>query len=177
MTDVKGRQDEEPILVKLKETVQNQKVEVFSKEGDGVLRYQGRLCVSDVDDLRSRMLHEAHVSRYSIHPGATKMYRDLQEIYWWNGMKKDITEFVAKCLNCQQVKVEHQRLGGVIQDISIPTWKWKEINIDFVTDLPRTRRQYDSIWVVVDRLTKAAHFLPVKTTDSAEDYANNISGS
>ncbi|WMV07964.1 hypothetical protein MTR67_001349 [Solanum verrucosum] len=80
-------------------------------------------------------------------------------------------EFVAKCPNCQQVKVEHQRPGGLAQRIELPEWKWEMINMDFITGLPRSRRQHDSIWVIVDRMTKLAHFLPVKTTNSAEDYA------
>ncbi|WMV47208.1 hypothetical protein MTR67_040593, partial [Solanum verrucosum] len=103
--------------------------------------------------------------------GATKMYRDLREVYWWNGMKRDIAYFVAKCPNCQQVKVEHQKSGNMTQEIDIPTWKWEVINMDFITGLPRTRRQHDSIWVIVDRVTKFSHFLAVKSTDSAEDYA------
>ncbi|WMV33522.1 hypothetical protein MTR67_026907 [Solanum verrucosum] len=99
------------------------------------------------------------------------MYRDLWEVYWWNGMKRDIAYFVVKCPNCQQVKVEHQKPGGMTQEIDIPTWKWEVINMDFITYLPRTCRHRDSIWVIVDRVTKSSHFLAVKTTDSAEDYA------
>ena len=105
--DVKSKQGLDPILVELKEAVLTNSVEAFSQGGDGVLRYQGRLFVLNVDDLREQILEEAHSSRYSIHPGATKMYHDLREIYWWNGMKKDIARFVSKCPNCQQVKVEH----------------------------------------------------------------------
>jgi len=86
-------------------------------------------------------------------------------------MKKGIVELVAKCLNCQQVKVENQRPGGLAQNIELPKWKWEMINMDFITGLPRSHRQHDSIWVIVDRMTKSAHFLPVKTTHSTEDYA------
>ena len=68
-------------------------------------------------------MDEAHGARYSIHPSATKMYQDLTEIYWWSGMKKDIATLVAKCPTYQQVKVEHQRPGGMMQEFSIPTWK------------------------------------------------------
>jgi len=114
---------------------------------------------------------EAHNSRYSVHPGSTKMYRDLKEIYWWNGMKRGVADFVSKCPNCQQVKAEHQRPGGLTQLMEIPMWKWEMINMDFVVGLPRTQRKFDSIWVIVDRLTKSAHFLPVKSTDTAEQYA------
>ena len=79
----------------------------FEQGGDNVLMYQGRLCVPRMDGLQERIMEESHSSRYSIHPGSTKMYRDLREVYCWEGMEKDIAEFVAKCLNCQQVKVEH----------------------------------------------------------------------
>ncbi|WMV25096.1 hypothetical protein MTR67_018481 [Solanum verrucosum] len=82
--------------------------EAFSQEGDGVFRYQGRLCVPNIDDLREQILLEAYSSLNCIHPEAIKMYRDLREVYWWNGIKQDIAEFLAKCPNCQLVKVEHQ---------------------------------------------------------------------
>jgi len=86
-------------------------------------------------------------------------------------MKKNIAEFVAQCTSCQQVKVEHQKPGGLMQTIEIPTWKWEAINMDFIMGLPRSNRKFDSIWVIVDRLTKSAHFLPVRSTYTAEDYA------
>nr|XP_016457847.1 PREDICTED: uncharacterized protein LOC107781627 [Nicotiana tabacum] len=132
---------------------------------------EGRLCVPTVGELRAKILSEAHYSRYAVHPGATKMYRDLRQIYWWNGMKKNIVEMVAQCPNCQQVKAEHQRPGGLTQYIKLPLWKRDLINMDFITGLPRTPWRYDYIWVIIDRLTKSAHFLPVKTTYSVEDYA------
>ncbi|KAH0678966.1 hypothetical protein KY284_020051 [Solanum tuberosum] len=94
-----------------------------------------RLCVPIVDGLQERIIEEAHSSRYSIHPGSTKMYRDLREVYWWSSMKKGIAEFVAKCMNCQQVKVEHQRPGGLAQNIELSEWKWEMINMDFITGL------------------------------------------
>ncbi|WMV24530.1 hypothetical protein MTR67_017915 [Solanum verrucosum] len=100
-----------------------------------------------------------------------KKYRDLREVYSWNGIKKGIAEFLPKCPNCQQGKLEHQRPGGLAQRIELPEWKWEMINMGLITRLPRSRRQHDSIWVIVDRMTKSAHFLPVKTTLSAEDYA------
>ena len=86
-------------------------------------------------------------------------------------MKRDIADFVSKCPNRQQVKEEHKKLGGLTQEIDIPTWKWNVINMEFIKGLPRTRRQHDSIWVIVDRMTKSSRFFAVKTTYSAEDYA------
>ena len=128
---------------------------------DGVLRYQGRLCVPDVEDLRYRILEEAHGSRYSIHLGDTKMYHDLREVYWLDGLKRDITEIVSKCPNCKQVKVDHVKPNGLTQIMDVPTWKWEDINTDFVVELHRTRRKNDSIWVIMDRLTKSAYFILV----------------
>ena len=89
----------------------------------------------------------------------------------WNGRKRVIIDIGSKCHNYQHVKVEHQKPGGITQDIDIPTWKSDVINKDFITELPHTRRQHDSIWVIVDRMTKSSRFFAVKTTYSAEDYA------
>ncbi|WMV29699.1 hypothetical protein MTR67_023084 [Solanum verrucosum] len=86
-------------------------------------------------------------------------------------MKKDVAEFVSQCPNCQQVKVEHQKPARLVQEIAIPLWKWEAINMDFITGLPRSCRKFDSIWVIVERLTKSTHFLPVRATFTSEDYA------
>jgi transposase InsO family protein len=94
------------------------------------------------------------------------MYKDLKNRYWWYGMKRDITEYVALCDTWQRVKVEHQRPARLLQPLKIPEWKWEEIRMDFIVGLPRTQAEYDSIWVIVDRLTKFAHFIPVKATYS-----------
>lgn len=172
VAEVKEKQFIDPALTQMKEAVLNNKTSAFSLGGgDGVLQCQGRLCVPDVDNLRERVMAEAHNARYSVHPGSTKMYHDLKEIYWWNGMKRGMADFVTRCPNCQQVKAEHQRPGGLTQSIEILMWKWKMINMDFVVRLSRTPRRFDSIWVIVDRLTKSAHFLPVKSSDIAEQYA------
>lgn len=92
------------------------------------------------------------------------MYQDLKEKYWWYGLKRDVATHVALCDVCQRVKAEHQRPAGLLQPLKIPEWKWEEIGMDFIVGLPRTSSGYDSIWVIVDRLTKSAHFIPVKTT-------------
>ncbi|XP_015170111.1 uncharacterized protein [Solanum tuberosum] len=97
-------------------------------------------------------------------PNEDKESFDIKVVYWWNRIKKDFAEFMAKCLNCEHVKVEHQNLGGKAQDISILTWKWEDLNMDFITGLPRTHRQFYLIWVNLDQMTKMAHFLPVKTS-------------
>ncbi|GJX72189.1 MAK10-like protein [Tanacetum coccineum] len=88
--------------------------------------------------LREKVMTEAHSSSFTIHPGSTKMYRDLKQYFWWNGMKQDVATFVSKCMTCQQVKIEHQRDSGLLQPLEIPMWKWDEISMDFVTGLPTT---------------------------------------
>ncbi|WMV09250.1 hypothetical protein MTR67_002635, partial [Solanum verrucosum] len=98
--EVKEKKDSYLIFLELKGAIHQRRVEVFSQGGDGVLHYQGLLCVSNVGELRQQILLEAHKSKYSIHPCATKMYRNLWEVFWWNGMKRDIADFVAKCTNC-----------------------------------------------------------------------------
>ncbi|WVZ58301.1 hypothetical protein U9M48_008584 [Paspalum notatum var. saurae] len=134
--------------------------------------------VPDVYSIRKLILSEAHDTVYSIHPGSTKMYYDLKERFWWYGMKRAVAEYVAVCDTCQRVKTEYQRPTGLLQPLKIPEWKWKEISMDFIVGLPRTQKGYNSIWVVVDRLTKVAHFIPVNTTYSgarlAELYISRI---
>jgi hypothetical protein len=112
------------------------------------------------------ILIEAHDSAYSIHPGSTKMYKDLKTRYWWYGMKRDIAEDVSLCDTCQRVKAEHQRPTRLLQPVKIPEWKWEETGMDFIVGLPRTQAGYDSIWVIVDRLTKVTHFIPIRMTHS-----------
>jgi hypothetical protein len=97
-------------------------------------------------------MDEAHNSAYSIHPGSTKMYMDLKQKYWWNGMKADIARFVAHCDTCQRIKAEHQKPAGLLQPSPIPVWKWDEIGMDFVVGLPKTQKGHDSIWVIVGPL-------------------------
>ncbi|EOY08659.1 DNA/RNA polymerases superfamily protein [Theobroma cacao] len=171
MDRIKEAQSKDEFVIKALEDPRGKKGKMFTKGTDGVLRYGTRLYVPDSDGLRREILEEAHMAAYVIHPGATKMYQDLKEVYWWEGLKRDVAEFVSKCLVCQQVKAEHQKPAGLLQPLPVPEWKWEHIAMDFVTGLPRTNGGYDSIWIVVDRLTKSAHFLPVKTTYGAAQYA------
>jgi len=138
---------------------------------DGIVKFKNRLYVPNQSELKREILKEAHNSLFSTHPGSTKMYQDLKTHYWWSGMKKDIADYVAWCLVCQQIKTEHQKPGGLLQPLPFPIWKWERITMDFMVGLPRTQRHQDAIWVIVDRLTKAAHFLAIKTTFNAEQLA------
>jgi hypothetical protein len=100
------------------------------------------------------------------------MYRDLKTDYWWPGMKRDVARYVEKCLTCLRVKAEHQRPHGKLQPLEIPVWKWEHITMDLITKLPRTPRNFDAIWVIVDRLTKSAHFIAMRESSSAEKLAD-----
>ena len=158
-------------MIKLKEEIEKEKKTEFQIRDDGMIVKGQRMRVPEYGELKRDIMEEAHSSAYAMHPGSTKMYRTLKEHYWWNGMKKEIASFISRCLTCQQVKAEHQRLAGKIQLLPIPIWKWEKITMDFVTCLPRTQRQHDAIWVIVDRLTKSAHFLPINVEDSLEKLA------
>ncbi|KAK1611529.1 hypothetical protein QYE76_035202 [Lolium multiflorum] len=136
----------------------------FTEDEEGVLWYNGRLCVPSDSELKQVILKEAHDTLYSIHPGGTKMYQDLKEQFWWHGMKREVGRYISKCDNCQRVKAEHQRPAGLLQPLQIPEWKWDSVGMDFIIGLPKSSEGNDSIWVVVDRWTKVAHFIPVKTT-------------
>ena len=143
-----------------------------TKDKEGILRFNSRIWVPNVQELKREILQEAHQSRYSIHPGSTKMYRDLKEYYWWPNMKKEIALWINSCLTCQKVKAEHQRPSGLLQPLEIPEWKWEHITMDFVVGLPLTKGKYDAIWVIVDRLTKSAQFVPINERYSLEKLAN-----
>ncbi|GJS92549.1 putative reverse transcriptase domain-containing protein [Tanacetum coccineum] len=144
---------------------------IFETRSDGIQCFEGRIWLPLFGGLRELIMHESHKSKYSIHPGSDKMYQDLKKLYWWPNMKAEIATYVSKCLTCAKVKAEHQNPSGLLQQPEIPKWKWEKITMDFVSGLPRTPSGYDSIWVIVDRLTKSAHFLPMKKTDSIEKLA------
>ncbi|GJT18939.1 putative reverse transcriptase domain-containing protein [Tanacetum coccineum] len=133
-----------------------------------LMQREKRIWLSLFGGLRDLIMHESHKSKYSIHPGSDKMYQDLKKLYWWPNMKPEIATYVSKCLTCLKVKAEHQKPSGLLQQPEIPEWKWKKITMDFVLGLSRTLSGYNSIWVIVNRLTKSAHFLPMKKTDSME---------
>src|SRR3954463_751465 len=143
----------------------------FRIDENGIMRFGNRVCVPDVAELKKSILEEGHRSGLSIHPGATKMYHDLKKLFWWPGMKKDIAEFVYSCLTCQKSKIEHQKPYGTMQPLFIPEWKWDNISMDFVSGLHRTAKNCEAIWVVVDRLTKSDHFIPMRMDYSMERLA------
>nr|GEV06481.1 putative reverse transcriptase domain-containing protein [Tanacetum cinerariifolium] len=138
------------------------------------IRPDGTRCIKNQSwlalfgNLRDLIMHESHKSKYSIHTSSDKMYHDLKKLYWWPNMKAIIAEYVGKCLTCSRVKAEFQKPSGLLVQPEIPIWKWERITMDFVMKLPKTSNEHDTIWVIVDRLTKSAHFIPTQETDSME---------
>nr|GEX01155.1 putative reverse transcriptase domain-containing protein [Tanacetum cinerariifolium] len=118
--------------------------------------------------LRDLIMHESHKSKYSIHPGSDKMYQDLKKLYWWPNMKAIIAKNVGTCLTCYRVKAECQKPSSLLVLPEIPMWKWERITMDFVTKHPRSSNEHDTIWVIIDRLTKSTHFNPNQEIDSME---------
>ncbi|GKB77404.1 putative reverse transcriptase domain-containing protein [Tanacetum coccineum] len=153
---------------KFPEAIRTEKLEPRT---DGTLCLNGRSWLPCYGDLRTVIMHESHKSKYSIHPGSEKMYQDIKKLYWWPNMKADIATYVSKCLTCAKVKAKHQRQSGLLVQPKIPQWKWDNITMDFVTKLPKSSQGYDTIWVIVDRLTKSAIFIPMRETDPLEKLA------
>ena len=155
-------------IKKCQEEVMNEKMNELTgeeictqKDNQGILRFSSRIWIPNVEELKNEILKDAHNSEFSIHPGSTKMYQDLKQNFWWPDMKKEIAQWISKCYTCQRVKAEHQKPSGLIQPLEIPEWKWEHIAMDFIVGLPRTKSNHDAIWVIIDRLTKSAHFLPI----------------
>nr|GEY25246.1 putative reverse transcriptase domain, ribonuclease H-like domain, aspartic peptidase domain protein [Tanacetum cinerariifolium] len=138
------------------------------------IRTDGTHCIKNQSwlplfgNLRNLIMHESHKSKYSIRPGSDKMYHDLKKLYWWPNMKEIIAKYVGKCLTCSRVKTECQKPSGLLIQPKFPIWKWERITMDFVTKLPRTSNGHDTIWVIVDHITKSAHFIPTRETESMD---------
>ncbi|GJT58706.1 putative reverse transcriptase domain-containing protein [Tanacetum coccineum] len=147
------------------------RTEKLEPRADGTLCFNGRSWLPCYGDLRTVIMHESHKSKYSIHPSSDKMYQDIKKLYWWPNMKADITTYVSKCLTYAKVKAKHQRLLGLLVQPDIPQWKWDNIIMYFVTKLPKSSQGYDTIWVIIDRLTKSAIFVPMREIDPLEKLA------
>nr|GFB72626.1 reverse transcriptase domain-containing protein [Tanacetum cinerariifolium] len=150
------------------EAIREQKLE---PRADGTQCLNGRSWFPGYGNLLTMIMHESHKSKYSVHPGSDKMYQDMKKLYWWPNMKADIATYVSKCLTCAKVKAEHQRSLGLLVQPKIPEWKWDNITMDFVIKLPKSSQGYNTIWVIVDRLTKSAIFAPIRETDPMDKLA------
>ncbi|GJV84028.1 putative reverse transcriptase domain-containing protein [Tanacetum coccineum] len=141
---------------------------------DGTRCIKNQSWLPILGNLRDLIMHKSHKSKYSIHPGSKKMYQDLNKLYWWPNMKTIIKEYVGKCLTCSRVKAECQKPSGLLVQPEIPMWKWERITMDFITKLPKTSNGHDTIWVIIDRLTISAHFIPTRETDSMETLTSAL---
>jgi hypothetical protein len=142
----------------------------FHEDAEGTLWFKERLVVPKREALKKKIMDEANISRYSIHPGSTKIYHDLRQQFWWTRMKREVARYVFECDTCRKVKADYMKHGGLLQPLSIPDWKWDDISMDFIVSLPLMARKFDPIWVIVDRLSKSAHFIPVNTKYRVEKY-------
>jgi hypothetical protein len=129
------------------------KYEGYSLEIDRLLGYRGRMYIPENGDIRSIILKEVHRVLYCVHPGVKKMYVDMRKLFFWVGMKRDVVHFIAKCLECQQVKADHHHPTGLLQPHDVPMSKWEVIYMDFFVGLPLTSHRHNSILVIVDKLT------------------------
>ncbi|WVZ89371.1 hypothetical protein U9M48_035789, partial [Paspalum notatum var. saurae] len=164
-------QKQDKSMAYIREGINEEKRACFTLDDQGALWFKGRLVVPRDMELRKKILDEAHTSMFTIHPGSNKMYQDLKQKFWWTRMKREIAKYVSECDVCQRVKADHLKPAGMLQPLAVPSWKWEDIHMDFIVGLPRTQKGYDSIWVIIDRLTKSAHFIPVKTIYHAKTYA------
>jgi hypothetical protein len=157
------KSDEGTVHIKRRMREGDPKIACFREAAEGTLWFKDRLVVSKKEALKKKILDKAHTLRYSIHLVCTKMYHDLRQQFWWMRMKRETTRFVLKCDTCRKVKADYMKPGGLLQPLSIPDWKWDDISMDLIVGLPLTTCKFNSIWVIVDRLTKSAHFIPINT--------------
>jgi hypothetical protein len=146
------------------------KVACFHEDVEGTLWFKERMVVPRREALKKKILDEAHMSMYSIHPRSTKMYHDLRQQFWWTRMKREAARYVSECDTCRKVKADYMKPRGLLQPLSIPEWKWDDISMDFIVGLPLTACKFDSIWVIIDRLSKSTHFIPVHTNYNVQKY-------
>ncbi|WVZ86616.1 hypothetical protein U9M48_033369 [Paspalum notatum var. saurae] len=155
-------QKHDPGMAHIREGIAEAKRDCFTLDNQGVLWFKNRLVVPKDMELRKKILQEAHESVLAMHPGSNKMYQDLKQRFWWTRMKREIAKYVSECHVCKRVKADHLKPAGMLHPLNIPAWKWEDIHMDFVVGLPRTQKGYDSIWVIIDRFTKSAHFIPLQ---------------
>jgi hypothetical protein len=159
------------LVAMLQQSKMIQKVDNYKLGIDGIPLCKNRIFVPNFQGLKRMILHETHNVPYAGHPGYQKTMAAIKSHYFWLGMKKEISEYIARCMECQKVKVENRHPTGLLQPLTILEWKWEMVTMDFITGLPRMGKMHDSIMVVVDKLMKATHFIPLKTTHKAIEVA------
>jgi hypothetical protein len=143
--EIKEAQKNDEKINEIRQLILEGRGKDFREDAEGVVWFNDRLCVPNVQSIRKWILEEAHEAAYPIHLGSEKMYQDLKKKFWRYRMKREITEHVVVCDSCQRIKAEHQKPARLLQPLRIPQWKWHEIGMDFRVRLPCTRAGYDSI--------------------------------
>nr|GFA01801.1 retrotransposon protein, putative, Ty3-gypsy subclass [Tanacetum cinerariifolium] len=152
----------------------------FERRDDGGIYFFDRIWIPSVGGVKKLIMDESHTSRYSIHPSADKMYYDLRDLYWWPGMKRDIAEYVSRCLTCSKIKAEHQKPSGLLQQPEIPEWKLEKLAMDLVIKFPRsssgTTKEDSEIWAIVENLDKQKelNMRQRRWLELLKDYDTNI---
>jgi hypothetical protein len=141
-----------------------QKIKEYEMKEDGLLMHTNIIYVPSSEELRNLVLKEMHNVPYARHPSYQKKIAVVRHQLFWPGMKKDVFYYISRCMECQRVRADHRHQIGMLQPLPIPEKKWEVVTMDFITKFPRTTSQHDSIMVVVETLTKAAHFFPLKLT-------------
>jgi hypothetical protein len=160
------------LVEKLQQGNLQQKIDEYKIDTDKILMYRGRIYVPNSQELKNMILGEMNKVPYAGHLGYQKTIAAVKSQYYWSGMKKEVADFIAKCLECQKVKAEHRHPTRFLHPLPIPEWKWEAVTMDFITKLPRTNKQHDSIMAVVDKLTKADHFIPINLTHKAANIVD-----
>ncbi|WVZ76506.1 LOW QUALITY PROTEIN: hypothetical protein U9M48_024481 [Paspalum notatum var. saurae] len=164
-------------MAHIRDEIHDKKKTCFKLDEEGVLWFENRLLVPKDMELRKKILDEAHTSMFTLHPGSNQMYQDLKQKFWWTRMKQEIAKYVSECDMCQRVKADHLKPAGMLQPLAVPAWKWEDIHMDFIMGLPRTPKRYDSIWVIIDRFTKSAHFIPIVSLHGVRQTITSDRGS
>jgi hypothetical protein len=152
---------------KMLQKVDNYKLGIY-----GILLRKNKIFVPNFQDLKRMIVHETHNVPYAGHPRYQKTMETIKSHYLWLGIRKEITKYIARCMECQKVKAENWHPAGLLQPLTIPKWKWEIVTMDFITRLLRTSKLHDLIMVVVDKFTKASHFIPLKTTHKVAEVAD-----
>jgi hypothetical protein len=171
--EIKAAQKNDERIGHIKRRMQkgDPKVAHFREDAKGTLWFKERLVVPMKEALKKKIMDEAHTLRYSIHLGSTKMYHDMRQQFWWTRMKHEAARYVFECDTCQKLKADYMKPGVLLQQLCIIEWKCDDISMDFIVGLPIAARKFDSIWVIIDRLSKSAHFIPVNTNYKVQKYA------
>ena len=134
------------------------------------LYYRNRLYIPDNDSLRAKLLQYTHDKPTAGHPGRSKTYEILAREYYWPGMYKYVEQWIANCHVCRRITPSHEARQGALRPLPVPERAWQDISMDFITHLPKSMG-FDSILVIVDRLTKMRHLIPCQETYNAEKVA------